>query len=84
MPKKVTFVTDINEGAFFHEPWLTDTDKNATYRYNQIPPSAAEKLAQQMLDGYSFGKDHVELLAHYIISRKRKPNVCHSHNKSRG
>jgi len=27
----------INEGAFFHEPWLVDTEKGLQYKYNKIP-----------------------------------------------
>lgn len=69
--KKVSFTTDVNEGAFFHEPWLTDNTTGKSYRYDHIPPRVAKRLASEMLSGKHFDKHHVELLCDFITIRKR-------------
>ena len=71
MPK-VTFDTDVNEGAFFHEPWLIDKRTGKSYRYDRIPPRIAKELARQILDGKVFGAKHVELLANFVVLRNGK------------
>lgn len=35
----------INEGAFFHEPWLHDRDANKDYRYDRVPPRVKRAFA---------------------------------------
>lgn len=45
---KRRFTIEINEGAFFHEPWLCDALKNKQYRYDRVPPRIRKAFAHEL------------------------------------
>lgn len=45
---KKRFTIEINEGAFFHEPWLCDAKTGKDYRYDKVPPRIRREFAKEL------------------------------------
>ena len=64
---KRRFEIRINEGAFFHEPWILDTLKNKHYRYDKVPPRIRKAFAKELRDRGKMNPEEARMIVDWIL-----------------
>lgn len=64
------FSIDINEGAFFHEPWLRDTKENKDYRYDRVPPRIRKAFAAELRNRGQMNQEEAAMLIGFVVDYK--------------
>lgn len=67
MKPKRRFNIQLNEGAFFHEPWIIDSKDNRHYRYNCTPPRIKKAFAQELRDRGKMNPEEARMIVDWII-----------------
>lgn len=57
----------INEGAFFHEPWISDCFRNKEYRYDRVPPRIKKAFAQELKDQGKMNPEEAAMIIDWVI-----------------
>jgi hypothetical protein len=67
MPKsKRRFTIGINEGAFFHEPWLHDGQTNQDYRYDKVPRRIKMAFAVELRERGKMSPEEAAMIVGWI------------------
>lgn len=67
MPNKRRFELWINEGAFFHEPWLLDKGTNKNYRHDKVPPRIKKAFAKELRERGKMNPEEAAMIIGWII-----------------
>lgn len=72
MPNPRRFTVWINEGAFFHEPWLSDRITKKDYRYDRIPRAIMALLIQECTERGRCGPDITSIVFDFALKEARR------------
>lgn len=66
MPVKKRFSVSINEGAFFHEPWLLDSETGKDYRYDRVPPRIRKAFAKELRERGRMNPEEAAMIVGFV------------------
>lgn len=66
MGKKERFTIWINEGAFFHEPWLNDGKNDKNYRYDKVPPRIRRAFAHELRERGRMNPEEAAMIIGFV------------------
>jgi hypothetical protein len=69
MKSKKRFEVWINEGAFFHEPWLHDDLNDKNYRYDKVPPRIRKAFASELKARGKMNPDEARMIIDFVVNQ---------------
>ena len=62
------FTVVINEGAFFYEPWLNDSQTNKAYHYNKVPKQIRKAFVIELHEQGNMTPHEARMLVEFVIN----------------